>query len=200
VFASGYGSNLQAISDYIKTHPVNGCIAMVLSNNPDAYALERAKKLNIRTYVFKLKDFKSREEYDQKIAETVKKEKIDLIVLAGYMLLLTPWFVNSFKNRIINIHPSLLPSFKGTQGIKDAYEYGVKITGVTVHFVDSELDHGPIILQEEVPVKDSDSLEDLEERIHQVEHRLYPQAVEYFCNHRLEIKGRKVIIRDLEKG
>ncbi|MGM0366420.1 MAG: phosphoribosylglycinamide formyltransferase [Actinomycetota bacterium] len=200
VFASGFGSNFQAINNYINNHPVNGCMAMVFSNNPRAYVLERAKEQDVGTYVLEPRDFKNREEYDRKVAGIVKEEKIDLIVLAGYMLLLTPWFVNQFKNRVINIHPSLLPSFKGTRAIEDAYRYGVKITGVTVHFVDSKLDHGPIILQKEVPVKDSDTLEDLEERIHQVEHKLYPKAVEYFCNRRLEIRGRKVIIRELEKG
>ncbi len=200
VFASGFGSNLQAISDYMHNNEVNGYISLVFSNNPEAYALNRAKKMGIETYVLKPKDFTGREEYDREIASKIESEKIDLIILAGYMLLLTPWFASRFRNKIMNIHPSLLPLFKGTQGIKDAYEYGVKITGVTVHFVDNELDHGPIILQEGVNIDDSDTLEDLEEKIHRVEHSLYPKAVEYFCSQRLEIQGRKVIIRELEKG
>ncbi len=198
VFASGFGSNFQAINDYIKNKGINGYIGLLFSNNPGAYALQRAEKDNIATYALDPKDFNDRKEYDQEIAKVLKKENIDIIVLAGYMLLFTPGLVNLFKNRIINIHPSLLPAFKGTQGIKDAYDYGVKVTGVTVHFVDAELDHGPIILQKEVAVNDSYSLKDLEERIHQVEHDLYPKAVEYLCSDRLQIKGRKVIIREKE--
>ena len=196
VFASGNGSNFQAIYDYMQSHEVNGCISLVLSNCRDAYVLQRAKKAGIETCVLSVDDFEHRQAYDQKIAAIMEQKNIDLIVLAGYMLLLTPWFTNRFKERVINIHPSLLPSFKGTQGIKDAYDYGVKITGVTVHFVDSKLDHGPIILQKEVPIKASYSLEDLEEKIHAAEHRLYPKAVHYFCSRRLVVKGRKVMIRE----
>jgi len=119
-------------------------------------------------------------------------EKIDLVVLAGYMLLFTTKFINEFKNKILNIHPSLLPSFKGIHGIKDAYEYGVKVTGVTVHFVEEDLDSGPIVLQEAVSIEQEDSLESLEEKIHKAEHKIYPTAVKYFCEGRLKIEGRKV--------
>ena len=138
--------------------------------------------------------YSSREKYDSKIIEMLEEEKIDLVVLAGYMLLLSQEFVRKFKNKILNIHPALLPSFKGTHGIKDAYRYGVKVTGVTVHFVDEDLDSGPIILQEAFPIDPDDSVEELEEKIHKVEHKIYPEAVKYFCEDRLEIDGRRVKI------
>jgi phosphoribosylglycinamide formyltransferase-1 len=192
VFASGFGSNLQAIIDYIGRGSLNGEIALVFSNNKGAHALERAKKHKIQTVCMNTKDFASRKEFDLKIAEILKSEKIDLIVLAGYMLLLSPELVAIFENKIMNIHPALLPSFKGTHSIKDAYKYGVKVTGVTVHFVDKDLDRGPIILQEPVYIDNDDSMESLEEKIHRVEHEIYPKAVEYFCDDRLKIVGRKV--------
>jgi phosphoribosylglycinamide formyltransferase-1 len=125
--------------------------------------------------------------------------EIDLICLAGYMLLLNNEFIKEYENRIINIHPSLLPSFKGMHGIKDAFEYGVKVTGVTVHFVDSELDHGPIIIQKAVEIGENDTVETLEEKIHKTEHFIYPLAIEYFCKDLFEINGRKVSISEREK-
>ncbi|MFO7929060.1 MAG: phosphoribosylglycinamide formyltransferase [Candidatus Humimicrobiaceae bacterium] len=192
-FASGYGSNLQAIIDYFKNSN-NVEIGLVFSNNQGAYALKRAENSKIKKFVLDYHKFDSREEYDREIAKILITERIDLIVLAGYMLLLSDWFVDKFKNKILNIHPSLLPSFKGTNGIKDAFDYGVKITGVTVHFVDKKLDHGPIILQKEVNILSQDSLETLEEKIHKVEHELYPLAIQYYCEGKLKIKGRKVII------
>ena len=195
VFASGFGSNLQALIDYNKKYGLNGDIVLVFSNNKNAFALERAKKNKIKSVFM---DFtnkcSSRERYDSKIIEMLEEEKIDLVVLAGYMLLLSQEFVRKFKNKILNIHPALLPSFKGTNGIKDAYRYGVKVTGVTVHFVDGELDSGPIILQEAFPVGPDDSVEELEEKIHEVEHKIYPEAVKYFCEDRLKIDGRMVKI------
>jgi len=194
VFASGFGSNLQAIIDYNKNHSLNGEIALVFSNNKDAYALSRAKENNIKSIFFNPSDYGTREEFDKKIIELLEEEKIDLVVLAGYMFLVNPGFVRKFKNRILNIHPALLPSFKGTHGIKDAYEYGVKVTGVTVHFVDEGLDSGPIIIQKAVDINQDESMEELEEKIHCVEHEIYPLAVKYFCEDRLKIEGRKVKI------
>ncbi len=193
IFASGYGSNLQAIINYFKNSN-NVEIGLVFSNNQGAYALKRAENSKIKKFVLDYHKFGSREEYDREIAKTLIAERIELIVLAGYMLLLSDWFVDKFRNKILNIHPSLLPSFKGTNGIKDAFDYGVKITGVTVHFVDKKLDHGPIILQKEVNILGQDSLETLEEKIHKVEHELYPLAIQYYCEGKLKIKGRKVII------
>lgn len=194
VFASGFGSNLQALIDYNNKHDLNGDIVLVFSNNKDAFALERAKKNNIKTVFMDPARYSSREQHDSEIIEMLEEEKIDLVVLAGYMLLLSQEFAHRFKNKILNIHPALLPSFKGTHGIKDAYRYGVKVTGVTVHFVDGCLDSGPIILQEAVDIDPDDSVEELEEKIHKVEHKIYPEAVKYFCEDRLEIDGRRVKI------
>lgn len=194
VFASGFGSNLQALIDYNNKHGLNGDIVLVFSNNKDAFALERAKKNKIKAVFMDPARYSSREQYDSEIIEMLEEEKIDLVVLAGYMFLLSQEFVHRFKNKILNIHPALLPSFKGTHGIKDAYRYGVKVTGVTVHFVDEGLDSGPIILQEAVDIDPDDSVEELEEKIHKVEHKIYPEAVKYFCEDRLEIDGRRVKI------
>lgn len=194
VFASGFGSNLQALIDYNNKHGLNGDIVLVFSNNKDAFALERAKKNKIKAVFMDPARYSSREQYDSEIIEMLEEEKIDLVVLAGYMFLLSQEFVHRFKNKILNIHPALLPSFKGTHGIKDAYRYGVKVTGVTVHFVDGGLDSGPIILQEAVDIDPDDSVEELEEKIHKVEHKIYPEAVKYFCEDRLEIDGRMVKI------
>jgi len=194
VFASGFGSNLQALIDFQEKGKLCGEIALVFSNNDNAYALERAKKHNIKTSCFSPSDFENRLKYDLKLADLLEAEKIDLLVLAGYMLLIGKPVLENYKNRIINIHPALLPSFKGTHGIKDAFEYGVKITGVTVHFVDEGLDTGPIIFQEAVKVESKDTIESIKEKIHRVEHSIYPLAVQYYCSGRLKISGRKVII------
>jgi phosphoribosylglycinamide formyltransferase-1 len=194
VFASGYGSNLQALIDFSKNVDLSGEIVLVFSDKSSAFALKRAQNHGIKAVFLDPAQFKTRGEFDEKIAGILEEEKIDLVVLAGYMLLIGQNIVKKFKNRIINIHPALLPSFKGTHGIKDAFDYGVKVTGVTVHFVDEGLDSGPIIMQQAVDVCEDDSSETLEEKIHEVEHKLYPLAVKYFCSGRLKIKGRKVII------
>ncbi|MDP3012173.1 MAG: phosphoribosylglycinamide formyltransferase [Candidatus Hydromicrobium sp.] len=194
VFASGFGSNLQALIDYNNKHGLNGDIVLVFSNNKDAYALNRARENEIKAVFMDPARYSSREQYDSEIIEMLEEEKIDLVVLAGYMFLLSQEFVHRFKNKILNIHPALLPSFKGTHGIKDAYEYGVKVTGVTVHFVDEGLDSGPIILQQSVDIDQNESVEELEEKIHRVEHKIYPLAVKYFCEDRLKIDEKKVKI------
>jgi phosphoribosylglycinamide formyltransferase-1 len=194
VFASGYGSNLQALIDFNEKDDLNADIVLVLSNNPDAFALKRAKKHNIRALHMDPGESASREEFEKEILSVLEKEKIDLIILAGYMFLLTPLLVNTYKGRILNIHPALLPSFKGTHGIKDAFDYGVRISGVTVHFVDEELDSGPIIMQAPVYIESSDSIESFEKKIHEVEHKIYPLAVKLFCLGKIRINGRKVEI------
>jgi phosphoribosylglycinamide formyltransferase 1 len=196
VFASGNGSNLQAIIDYSQNIDINGDIVFVFSNNPDAFALERAKNAGINAECIPFDRKNSRIDFDNKILREVKNKKIDLICLAGYMLLLSPDFIMRYQNKIINIHPSLLPSFKGMHGIRDAFDYGVKVTGVTVHFVDSELDNGPIILQEAVAVSKGETVENLEKKIHETEHRLYPHAVRYFCRDEIKVIGRKVLITE----
>jgi phosphoribosylglycinamide formyltransferase 1 len=194
VLASGFGSNLQAIIDFIKNNGLNGEIVLVFSNKKDAYALKRAEKSGIKTSYLNTVQFETRQEYDQSLLQILKSESIDLLVLAGYMLLLSPGIISSFKNKIINIHPALLPAFKGVHGIKDAFEYGVKVTGATVHFVDEGLDSGPIIFQEAIYIEPDDTMESLEEKIHEIEHRIYPLAVKYFCDDLLKVKNRKVEI------
>ena len=194
VFASGFGSNLQALIDFNTDGDMGGDIALVFSNDPGAFALKRAKKHNIRAESIDPSGFASRQDFEVEVLKILKEEKIDLIVLAGYMFLLTPLIIGEYKNMILNIHPALLPSFKGTRGIKDAFEYGVRISGVTVHFVDSELDNGPIIMQAPVFISQDDALDKFEEKIHKVEHKIYPQAVKLFCGDKLKINGRKVEI------
>jgi len=194
VFASGFGSNLQAIIDYSKSNDLNGDIALVLSNKKDARALDRARENGIKAVFINPSEYNDRRQYDARIIELLESEEIDLIVLAGYMLILSDEFVSKFRNKILNIHPALLPSFKGTHGIRDAFDYGVKVTGVTVHFVEEDLDSGPIIIQKPVDIEEDDSMEKLESRIHRIEHQVYPLAVKYFCEDRLKIEGRKVRI------
>jgi len=194
VFASGFGSNLQALIDFSKNDDLGGEIVLVISNKSSAFALQRARDNGIKAVFLDPAQFKTRGEFDEQVAGILEEEKIDLVVLAGYMLLIGQNILAKFRNSIINIHPALLPAFKGIHGIKDAFDYGVKVTGVTVHFVDEGLDSGPIIMQQAVEISDDDSAETLEEKIHAVEHKLYPLAVKYFCTGRLKITGRKVHI------
>jgi phosphoribosylglycinamide formyltransferase 1 len=194
VFASGFGSNLQALIDFNEKNDLGGDISLVFSNNADAAALKRASKYDIKAFHLDPADYVNREEFEKEILKVLKKERIDIIVLAGYMFLLTDLIINAYRNRILNIHPALLPSFKGTHGIKDAYDYGVKVSGVTVHFADAELDHGPIIMQEPVYIDQKDTVEKFEDKIHIAEHRIYPLAVKLLCQGRLRINGRKVEI------
>ncbi|OGW75094.1 MAG: phosphoribosylglycinamide formyltransferase [Omnitrophica bacterium RBG_13_46_9] len=195
VFVSGNGSNLQAIIDAASRKNIKAKIAVVVSDNREAYALERARKAAVDTFVLDPKGFASREDYDKEVIKELERRDVGLIVLAGFMRLVSDSFVRKYKNKIMNIHPSILPSFKGTHGIKDAFEYGVKRTGVTVHFVDEKLDHGPIILQESVSVDENDTLEKLEEKIHKLEHKLYPEAIRLFTEGKIRIDGRKVRIQ-----
>ncbi len=192
VLSSGFGSNLQAIINAVKKGKVKANIALVISDNVDAYSLVRAKKAGIDFLYVDPSDFKDRTSYDKFIVRKLKKEKIDYVVLAGFMRIVSGYFLRQFKNRIVNIHPALLPSFKGTQGIKDALNYGVKVTGVTVHFVSNELDGGPVIMQGALEIKDDDTLESLSERIHRLEHKLYPRAIDLLVRGKLVVKGRKV--------
>ncbi len=196
VFVSGNGTNLQALINAERKEGLSGGkIALVVSNKPEAYALGRAKAAGIKTFVLEKKGFASREEYDKKTLERLRKEDIELVVLAGFMRILSAGFIDEYADRIINIHPSLLPDFKGAHGIKDAFEAGAGTTGVTVHFVAEELDSGPVILQEEVKIEQEDTLERLEEKIHKVEHKLYPKAVRLFVEGKLKVEGKKVKIK-----
>ncbi|MCB9772274.1 MAG: phosphoribosylglycinamide formyltransferase [Candidatus Omnitrophica bacterium] len=196
VFISGNGSNLQAIIDSHTKGEIKAQLALVISSNQKAFGLKRAEKAGIKTLVFDPHNYTNRQSVDRDIVIELKNHKIDFIVLAGYMRLLTPYFIKNYPNKILNVHPSLLPSFKGANGIKDAFTYGVKQTGVTIHFVNEKLDNGPIILQDSVKINEEDTLETLAEKIHRVEHRLYPQAVALLAENRLKIKGRRVTILD----
>ena len=198
VFISGSGTNLQAIIDAVKAGAITAELSLVVSDREDAFGLQRAESSGIKTMVFNPKNYTNPQSVDRDIVAHLKQQEIDFIVLAGYMRLLTEFFVKEFPKKILNIHPALLPSFKGIHGIKDAFTYGVKVTGVTVHFVDEKMDHGPIIMQEAVSVEEHDTLESLEEKIHAVEHRIYPKAIQLFVEERLKIVGgRKVEILPL---
>lgn len=189
VLASGRGSNLQAIIDSIeKGYIKNVRIVIVISDRENAYALERARKHKISAKFVNPKKFQSKDDYESKILKILEERKIDLICLAGYMRLVGKNILNKFKGRIMNIHPSLLPSFPGTHAQKDALEYGVKISGATVHFVDEGIDTGPIIIQACVAVFDDDTVETLSERILKEEHRIYPLAIKLFLKNYRRVK------------
>lgn len=203
VMVSGGGTNLQAIIDAAENGIIkSGKLVAVVSSSPDAYALKRAENAGIPGIVVNRKDFTDSSDFSDKLIDALEKIKPDLIVLAGFMCILTPKFINSFKDRIINVHPSLIPSFcgDGFYGIKvheKALEYGVKVSGATVHFVNEITDGGAIILQKAVEVKEGDSPEDLQKRImEQAEWKLLPRAIELFCSDKLEIDGRKVIVKE----
>jgi phosphoribosylglycinamide formyltransferase-1 len=194
VLVSGNGTNLQAIIENVDKGYIPAGIAVVLSDEKKAFALERARRAGIETVALDKKDYNTREDFDREIVRHLKKRNVELVVLAGFMRLLSPYFIKEYRNRIMNVHPALLPSFKGSHGIKDAIDHGVKVTGVTVHFVDEHLDNGPIILQKTVEIKEDDTEEILLGRIHKEEHRIYPEAVKLFAEGRLKIEGRKVIV------
>lgn len=199
VLISGSGSNLQSIIDRLHRSDSGVKVELVISDNPEAYGLRRAEKAGIATAVYPLPDYASREEHDLAMAEEIKRHGIDLVVLAGYMLIVTPAFLDRFPYRIINLHPSLLPAFPGASGIEDAFAYGSGITGVTVHFVDEGCDTGPIILQEAVEIQYNDTVDSLRERIHAVEHRLLPRAIELLSTGKVsfdEDNPRRVIIKE----
>ncbi len=196
VFASGNGTNFQAIVDAVKKGEIKAELVLLFSDNRKAFAIKRAEEAGIKTLVVDPKSYTNKQSFERDVVIALKEEAIDFIVLAGYMRLLTAYFVKEFPKKIINIHPSLLPSFKGMEGIKDAFTYGAKTTGVTVHFVDDKMDHGPIIAQESLKILDSDTLESLSEKIHKIEHRIYPKVIQLFAEGRLRIKGRKVEILD----
>jgi phosphoribosylglycinamide formyltransferase-1 len=194
VLLSGRGSNFEALAENISAGEIPGAeIAIVISNKPDAQGLERAKSRGIPTRMIPSKGLE-REAYDRLVVATLQERQVELICLAGYMRLLSAYFVAAFPQRIINIHPSLLPSFPGLESQKQALEYGVKFAGCTVHFVDENLDAGPIILQSAVPVLDSDNEQTLSERILREEHRIYSEAVKIILEGKYKIEGRRVIL------
>ena len=193
VLISGNGTNLQSIIYHIKAGELKCNLAVVISNKQDAYGLIRAKKAGIPAYFVDHKGIK-REEHEKKIVKILEKYKVDLVVLAGYMRVLTPYFIKKYKGRLINIHPALLPSFPGTDGYGDTWNYGCKVGGCTIHFVDEGVDTGPIILQKTNPIKETDTLESFKKRGLKIEHQALPQAIKLFCKEKLKIVGRKVKI------
>ncbi|NWF94916.1 MAG: phosphoribosylglycinamide formyltransferase [Candidatus Thorarchaeota archaeon] len=196
VLISGRGTNLQALIDAQAEDNLGGEIVIVISNKSNALGLERATKAGIRTEVVTKLDYPEREDHDRRVVELLRECNVDLVVLAGYMRILTSVLVDAYKNRIINIHPSLLPAFKGVDAQKQALEYGVKITGCTTHFVDLDMDAGPIILQTSVPVMNDDTEETLAERILIEEHKILVRSVRLFCQDRLRLQGRRVLVEE----
>jgi phosphoribosylglycinamide formyltransferase-1 len=194
VLASGGGTDLQSIIDASERDMINAKVIVVISDNKDAYALKRAKKSKIKTYLINPKG-KEKEDFDKEIDKILEENNIDLVVGAGYMRILSACFVKKWYGKLINIHPALLPSFKGTNGQLDALDYGVKISGCTTHFMDEKMDHGPIILQAAVMVKPGDDRDILANRILEIEHQILPRTIDLYEQNRLRIDGRKVIIK-----
>lgn len=194
ILVSGRGSNLQAIIDNIEKGALSAEIAVVISDQPDAYALERARKHNIPAIAISWKDYETREAYDTALAAELKKREVDLVCLAGFMRIVTRALIREFPNRIMNIHPSLLPAFPGVHVQKKALIYGVKFAGCTVHFVDEGTDTGPIIIQAVVPVLDNDTEDSLAERILRQEHKIFSRAIQLYAEGRLKLEGRRVIV------
>lgn len=196
VLCSGRGSNLQSIMDAIERGQIDATIGVVIANKPDAKALERAKTAGINAVCVNHKEFSSQRDFEEKMAEVLKEHGVTLVILAGFMRILSPYFVTQFAGRIMNIHPSLLPSFGGAHAHRDVLAYGVKVSGCTIHFVDEGMDSGPIILQETVPVLDDDDEDTLAARVLEKEHILYPKAIELYLDGKLETVGRKVKIKN----
>ncbi|MFA4916475.1 MAG: phosphoribosylglycinamide formyltransferase [Syntrophales bacterium] len=199
ILVSGSGSNLQSIIDNIEKALLDAEIKIVVSNKPDAYALERSKKHGIPNLVVSHNDFGNREDFDRKVIEVLRGHAVELVVLAGFMRVITAVFLNAFPMKIMNIHPALLPAFPGVHVQQKALEYGVKFSGCTVHFVDSGVDTGPIIIQAAVPVYDNDTEESLAARILKEEHRIYPQAIQFYAEGRIKVIGRHVRITDTDR-
>jgi phosphoribosylglycinamide formyltransferase 1 len=192
ILLSGRGSNFEAIADSIQTGRLKAEIAVVISNRPDAPGLEAARRRGLNAKLIPSKG-RVREEHDAEVVAALREAQVDLVCLAGYMRLLSADFIRAFSNRIINIHPSLLPAFPGMEAQKQALDYGVKISGCTVHFVDEHLDHGPIILQKTVPVLDGDDVHSLSVRILEQEHKAYSEAIALVLSGEIEVQERKVV-------
>jgi len=192
VLASGRGSNFQAIIDEIEAKRLQAKIEILIVDNPSAYAIERAKKHGIPYLYINPEDFSTKKSFYEKIRDELIAREVELVVLAGFMRIVRKPLVDAFPNRIMNIHPALLPSFPGLHGQKQAVDYGVRISGCTVHFVDEGVDSGPIIIQAAVPVHPDDTEESLSERILKLEHKIFPEAIRLFAEGRLKVEGRKV--------
>jgi len=201
ILASGRGSNLQAIIDNIEKGLLSATLAVVISDQAEAFALERARKYGIATVHVSAKGYRNkREEYDTLLVRELQKFNVELVCLAGFMRIITPVLINAFPNRILNIHPALLPAFPGLHVQKKALNYGVKFSGCTVHFVDEGMDTGPIIIQGVVPVLDNDTEESLSERILKQEHKIYSRAIQLIAERKLRIEGRRILVTGSENN
>lgn len=196
VLISGRGSNMEALAIACKENQIPARIALVVSNEPRAAGLARAHRHGLETVVIDHRETREREAHDRRVAEALDGAGCDLVCLAGYMRLLTPWFVGHYRDRIMNVHPALLPAFPGLDAQKAAFEHGVKVSGATVHFVDEDCDHGPIILQASVTVLEDDTPDTLAARILVEEHVLYPRAARLFFEGKLSVQGRRVAVKD----
>ncbi|MCX5827633.1 MAG: phosphoribosylglycinamide formyltransferase [Deltaproteobacteria bacterium] len=198
ILVSGSGSNLQSIIDHIESGKLDAVIRVVISNSPEAYARERCRRHNIPFVVINHGDFPLRDAFDQQMIDVLQSRGVELVIMAGFMRILTARFLSSFPLRIMNIHPALLPAFPGLHVQRKAVEYGVRFSGCTVHFADDGVDSGPIIIQAVVPVYEDDDEDSLAQRILKEEHKIYPQAIQWYVEGRLEVKGRKVYLREAE--
>lgn len=194
VLCSGRGTNLQSILAAVESGDISAPVGVVLTDKPDAKALERAEKAGIPHFCVDRKQYADKQTFEEALVEKLRAHGVTLVILAGFMRILSPYFVHAFSGRILNIHPSLLPSFGGAHAHRDVLAYGVKVSGCTIHFVDEGMDSGPIILQTAVPVLDGDDEDTLAARVLEQEHKLYPKAIALFLDGKLKIEGRKVRI------
>lgn len=194
VLLSGSGTNLQAIIDRIDAGTLDAQIAIVISSRPSAYGLKRAEAAGIQTMTLSKEIYADPMTADEVIASALKREGVDYIIMAGYMRMVHAPILRAFENRVVNLHPALLPSFKGAHAIQDAYDYGVKVTGVTVHFADDKYDCGPIIAQRALVVEEGWDVDTLESRIHDIEHELYPDTIQLLSEGRVRVEGNKVVV------
>lgn len=195
VLCSGRGTNLQSIMAAVASGQIPAEIGIVLTDKPEAKALDRAEKAGLAHVCVDRRQCASKQEFEEKLVKALQEAGVTLVILAGFMRILSPYFVQKFKGRILNIHPSLLPSFGGAHAHRDVLAYGVKVSGCTIHFVDEGMDSGPIILQDTVPVLDDDTEDTLAARVLEKEHVLYPRAIELYLKDKLQIEGRQVKIR-----
>lgn len=191
IFASGNGSNFQAIVDAVERGKLDVRIELLVCDRPKAFVVERAERAGIPAFMFRPKEYASREQYEAEILQRLEELDIDLVVLAGYMRLVSPVLVEPYYGKMINIHPALLPLFPGLDAVRQAYEYGVKVTGATVHYVDGGMDTGPIIAQKAVDIDWDDTEETLAAKIHKAEHELLPQAIQWISEGRIRLEGRQ---------
>jgi phosphoribosylglycinamide formyltransferase 1 len=194
IFVSGSGTNMENIIKRVKSKKLRGVdVELVVSDKDRAPALEKARRHGVETLFLDPKKYESKREYEKALLKELRRRRIDFIILAGFMRILTPHFVRAFMNRILNVHPALLPAFKGAHGITEAFQAGVKVAGVTIHFVTEDLDSGPIILQKAFDVKQNETLMSFEKKIHALEYELYPEAIRLLASGKLKVKGTRVI-------